>query len=86
MLTLTLLDGSQLVIPAPDGRSEPPPAEAQPTTRDLVAALRAVSQGAPAAEVLGPNGVEKLLAALLTTLLRKGLVSDWEFVAELRKL
>jgi hypothetical protein len=86
MLTLTLLDGSQLVIPAPEGHAEPPAAEAQPTTRDLIAALRAVAQGTPASEVLGAQGVEKLLAALLATLLRKHLVTDWEFIAELRRV
>jgi hypothetical protein len=57
------------------------------TARDLVAALRAVYHGADANEILGKDARwEAMFAALLSVLLRKGLVADWEFVEELRKI
>jgi hypothetical protein len=57
------------------------------TARDLVAALRAVCHGADPKEILGPNlRLEAVVAALLSVLLRKGLVADWEFVDELKKI
>ena len=70
-------------------RSEPPgPDEAQGlTARDLVAALRAVAQGADASEVLGSNERwEAMFAALLSLMLKKHLIADWEFVEELKNL
>jgi hypothetical protein len=85
-----------LQLPPP---SEPPP-PAQPlseppvgmeevhdlTARDLVTALRALSHGADASEVLGNNvRWEALFAALLSLLLKKHLIADWEFVDELKK-
>lgn len=72
---------------------EPPPStlnEHTPsglTARDLVAALRAICHGADAKEILGPNErLEAIVAALLSVMLRKGMVADWEFVDELRKI
>lgn len=60
--------------------------EAELTARDLVAALRAVSGGADASEVLGDNPRwERMFASLLSLLLRKHLIADWEFVEEFRK-
>ncbi|AKT39790.1 hypothetical protein [Chondromyces crocatus] len=57
------------------------------TARDLVAALRAVSHGADAADVLGDNvRWEAMFAALLSLLLRKHVIADWEFVEELKKI
>jgi hypothetical protein len=57
------------------------------TARDLVAALRAVVHGADPKEILGPNlRWEAVMAAMLSVLLKKGLVADWEFVDELRKI
>jgi type IV pilus assembly protein PilB len=98
-IALTFLDGTTISLPSPRGarKSEPEPEEdaaAEPaehetqlTARDLVAALRAVSQGAEPTEVLGENPRwEKLFAALLSLLLRKHLVADWEFVEEFKKL
>jgi len=83
----------------PDGttsapaQDEPPPStlnEHTPsglTARDLVAALRAICHGADAKEILGPNErLEAIVAALLSVMLRKGIVADWEFVDELRKI
>jgi type IV pilus assembly protein PilB len=70
-------------------RSEPPgPDEAQGlTARDLVIALRAAAQGADASEVLGSNERwEAMFAALLSLMLKKHLIADWEFVEELKNL
>ncbi len=96
MFTLTLLDGTQLSLPArpaqvsaapvvalPSGADAP---AAQLTARDLVAALRAAADGADASEVLGEEARwERLFAALLSLLLKKHLIADWEFVEELSK-
>lgn len=81
MVTLTLLDGTEVRLPAP-GRdaAEPPAPQEQMTARDLVAALLAKSQGVDVSGVLPDAGFEVLFASLLDVLLRKGLVADWEFV------
>jgi len=100
MITLTLLDGSKVNVPARDAaqkkqekgakRRSMPPTNAEGgelTARDLVAALRAVSHGADATEILGDNvHWEALFAALLSLLLRKHLIADWEFVEEYKKI
>lgn len=71
---------------------EPPPSTLTDTrsgltARDLVAALRAICHGANPNEILGPNErMEAIVAALLSVMLRKGVVADWEFVDELRKI
>ena len=89
MVALTLLDGTTIQLPARKGRSPSAPASAETdlTARDLVSALRAVSHGADAAEILGevPRW-EPIVATLLSLLLRKGLVADWEFLEEYRKI
>lgn len=89
MVTVTLLDGTKINLPA-KSKAEGPGAssgEDQFTARDLVAALRAVSHGADASEILGENvRWEALFAALLSVLLRKHLIADWEFVDEYRKI
>jgi type IV pilus assembly protein PilB len=52
-----------------------------------VSALRATAHGADASEILGDQvRWEPIVAALLSILLRKGLIADWEFVEELRKI
>jgi type IV pilus assembly protein PilB len=88
MITLTLLDGTHVNLPArspvprPSGQADP-----DLTARDLVAALRAVSHGADASEIFGEKANwEPLFAALLALLLRKHLIADWEFVEEYRKI
>lgn len=93
MITLTLLDGSQVTLPArrPKLRSpndEPPSADADHlTARDIVQALRAKLHGQDASEVLGDHGKwEALMAALIAVLLKKHLVADWEFIEELKRL
>lgn len=101
-IALTFLDGTTISLPAPkprrsdpapvaepapDGEPESAEHETQLTARDLVAALRAVAQGAEASEVLGEHPRwEKMFAALLSVLLRKHLIADWEFVEEFKKL
>jgi type IV pilus assembly protein PilB len=92
MVALTLLDGTTITLPAQRTRpsSMPPPPGSIPdqlTARDLISALRAVAHGADATEILGKDHrLEPILAALLSLLLRKGLIADWEFVEELHKL
>ncbi len=93
MVALTLLDGTSLALPTrPRRKSEPAPGFGgglpdQLTSRDLIAALRALSHGADVSEILGDNvHWEAMFAALLSLLLKKGLLADWEFVEELRKI
>jgi type IV pilus assembly protein PilB len=90
-IALTFLDGTTINLPAPRTgklkKREPRTSEDELTARDLVAALRAVSHGADASEVLGENPRwEAMFAALLSLLLRKHLIADWEFVEEFRKI
>jgi type IV pilus assembly protein PilB len=96
MISLTLLDGTSISIPAP-GKKQPsredeadavrPPVNDQLTARDLVSALRAVTHGVDASEILGSEPKwEALFSALLSVLLRKGIIADWEFIEEFRKL
>lgn len=103
MVALTLLDGTTIALPARgkpahsaapadldlEGRPSPPsePEAHGLTARDLIAALRAVSHGADASEVLGSDiRWETVFAALLSLMLKKQLIADWEFVEELEKL
>jgi type IV pilus assembly protein PilB len=83
MVALTLLDGTTISLPATKGRGS----EQGLTARDYVSALRAAAHGADATEILGEKPQwEPVVAALLSILLRKGLIADWEFVEELRKI
>jgi hypothetical protein len=105
MISLTLLDGTTISVPAPGGGGAKPKSEAeeqpseqpavteapavsdQLTARDLVSALRAVAHGADASEILGTEPRwEAMFSALLSILLRKGLIADWEFIEEFRKI
>ncbi len=94
MVALTLLDGTTIQLPAKGRRAGAQPraksasGDVDPlTARDLVSALRAVSHGADATEILGDEPKwEPVVAALLSILLRKGLIADWEFVEEYRKI
>jgi type IV pilus assembly protein PilB len=94
MVALTLLDGTTLTLPSvKKSPSRPDAAESegtndQLTARDLVSALRAVVHGADASEILGekPPRWEAMVAALLSLLLKKGIIADWEFVEEFRKI
>ena len=89
MIALTLLDGTTIQLPARKGRSpsSPAPSETDLTARDLVSALRAVSHGADASDILGEQPKwEPIVAALLSVMLKKGLIADWEFLDEYRKI
>lgn len=95
MISLTLLDGTHISIPAPvksPGKAEEAPSTRdelsdQLTARDLVSALRAVAHGVDASEILGTQPRwEAMFSALLSILLRKGLIADWEFIEEFRKI
>ncbi len=98
MVAVTLLDGTTIQLPARARRRltqasdeaeeahEGPQSLANMTARDLIKGLAAVAEGADAREVFGDRvPLEAILATLLSLLLRKGLVADWEFVDELRK-
>ncbi len=83
MLSLTLLDGTTINLPA----KKTPAAQEGLTARDFVSALRATAHGADATEILGEKPQwEPVVAALLSVMLRKGLIADWEFIEELRKI
>jgi type IV pilus assembly protein PilB len=72
---------------AGEGEGAEPHLNDQLTARDLVSALRAVSHGADATEILGTEPRwEALFSALLSIMLRKGLIADWEFIEEFRKI
>lgn len=85
-ITLTLLDGTTVTLPAPGQKkaAEQAPQESL-TTRDLIAALQARAEGKDVSAVLPDARWEPLFAALLSLLLRKGLIADWEFVEEWSK-
>lgn len=95
MVALTLLDGTTIQLPAkPRRRRDTGEHDAAPgphflgnmTARDLIKALGAVAEGADAREVFGERvPMEAICAALLSLLLRKGVIADWEFVEEIRK-
>lgn len=84
--TLTLLDGT--VVRLPGASSAKPAASPRArglTTRDLIHALRARAAGEDVSDVLPDGAWEPLFATLLSVLLEKGLVADWEFVDEWKK-
>lgn len=84
MVTLTLLDGTQITLPAARHRAQK--SSSGLTAGDLVAALRAHAAGADTSQVLGQDiDWQRVCAALLAVLLRKRLIADWEFVEELRR-
>jgi len=89
MITLTLLDGTQINLPAHGERTVQGvhAADSSLTASDLVLALRAVAHGADAKEILGESPKwESMFAALLALLLKKHLIADWEFVDEYKKV
>jgi type IV pilus assembly protein PilB len=84
MITLTMLDGTQMKLPA-SARGREGASSSGLTARDLVEALRAHADGSDVSEVLGEDvDWQRLFAALLSLLLKKHLIVDWEFVRELR--
>lgn len=94
MVALTFLDGTTIQLPAqgeaPQASAGQSPEAGTPavalTARDVVEALRAQSQGKDASEVLGQKVTwEAMFTALLSLLLKKHIIADWEFVEELQK-
>lgn len=89
IVSLTLLDGTRINLPARPGlvsKHAAPPQEQAATASDLIAALKAVTGGADATQVLDDNvRWESMFAALLSLLLRKHVIADWEFIEELKK-
>ncbi|MEM9072382.1 MAG: hypothetical protein AAGE52_28005 [Myxococcota bacterium] len=83
-ITFALLDGTTVKLPAP-GTSESQEQESELTASDLVSALVARSQGADVSDVLPDDRWEPLVATLLSLLVRKGLIADWEFVEAFKK-
>lgn len=80
--SLTLLDGTTVLVPSAKSADE-----GKVTARDIVSALRARTHGADAPEILGENPRwEAYVAALLSLLLRKGLVSERELLEELSRV
>ena len=89
---LTLLDGTTIKLPTakkrtPGRRSSAPSPNDGLTAADLVAALRAAAHGVDSTDVLGESlRWEKMMAALLTLLLRKHLILERELLEELKKI
>lgn len=86
-VTLTLLDGTTVRLPATRKGEETPeePRGGALTAADLVRALLAKGQGAAVDDVLGKASWEVLCATILQMMLTKGLVADWEFVEAYKK-
>jgi len=88
---LTLLDGTKLQLPetANDEATETPSGL---TSRDLVQALLRRAEGKDVGDLLsnqqGLQDVqwETLFATLLSLMLKKGLIADWEFVEQWNKV
>ncbi len=88
-ITLTLLDGTKVTLPGrpSKGSGAHGDTDMSLTARDIVQALRAKLHGQNAAEVLGEHDRwEGLFVALLSVLLKKHLIADWEFIEELKRL
>lgn len=85
MITLTLLDGTEVRLPAAPGTSSSDEVGSELTARDLVEALRAGADGQDVSQVLGTQvDWQRMFAALLSLMLKKRLIMDWEFVRELK--
>lgn len=87
MVTLTLLDGTVVKLPAlekgPLSNREPQ----KLTARDLIDALRVRAHGGDASQVVDESiNWELMFTSLLSILIKKHLIHDWEFVDEMKKL
>lgn len=86
MITLTMLDGTEVRLPAAPGSASAEDAGSELTARDLVEALRAHAGGQDVSEILGTQvDWQRMFAALLSLMLKKHLIMDWEFVRELKR-
>ena len=82
---LTLLDGTKIPLPEPSNE------DAEHTTggltsRDLVQALLRRAEGKDVGDILDGVQWETLFATLLSLMLKKGLIADWEFVEQWNKV
>lgn len=85
MITVTMLDGTQMKLPA-RRKHGPSSSPGELTARDLVEALRAQAKGTDLSQVFGEDvNWQRMFAALLSLLLKKHLIHDWEFVRELKE-
>lgn len=87
MVTLTLLDGTLVKLPAlergPLSTREPQ----KLTARDLIDALRVRAHGGDASQVVDESvNWELMFTSLLSLLIKKHLIHDWEFVDEMKRL
>lgn len=87
MVTLTLLDGTEVKLPAlekgPLSNREPQ----KLTARDLIDALRVRARGGDISEVVDETvNWELMFTSLLSLLIKKHLIHDWEFVDEMKRL
>jgi len=86
MITLTMLDGTQMILPAAPGSRAQDDNPTELTARDLVEALRAGASGQDVSAILGTEvDFQRMFAALLSLMLKKHLILDWEFVRELKR-
>lgn len=86
MITVTMLDGTEVRLPAAARAASPDEVGSELTARDLVEALRAGAGGQDVSQVLGTQvDWQRMFAALLSLMLKKHLIMDWEFVRELKR-
>ena len=84
MVTLTLLDGTTIRLPQKKKKGIAKPDQAL-TAKDFVQALLAKAEGADVSDILPDDGWETLFATMLSLLLKKRLIADWDFVDELSR-
>jgi hypothetical protein len=84
LITLTMLDGTTIRLPAKKKAGDDAH-EQSLTAWDFVQALLAKAEGADVSDILPDDGWEMLIATILSLLLKKRLIADWEFVDELAK-
>ena len=82
---MTLLDGTKIQLPeATKGVATETPSGL--TSRDLVQALLRRAEGKDVGDILQDAHWETLFATLLSLMLKKGLIADWEFVEQWNKV
>lgn len=87
MVTLTLLDGTQVNVPVRRHAARPP-SDVAPNDargRELLAALRAVARGADPSQAVGDAQWQELFTLLVRVLLKKRLITEAELIAEIEK-
>lgn len=82
---VTLLDGTKVQLPegTKEAATETPSGL---TSRDLVQALLRRAEGKDVGDILQDAHWETLFATLLSLMLKKGLIADWEFVEQWNKV